>query len=210
MAPVSDVRSTQIQIGRLQDVDHAEVLAVLARAFWPDPLFGFFAKDRLWEHQTLARVFAAFLSDAAPFAQSWVARAGDRSVGAAVWLPPSAMPRSKSREAVLQARMARLLLSGRNRRRGLALLSAVDKVHPHEPHWYLALLGTDPLVQGRGAGGRLLEPVLNVADQDGVPAYLETQKPENLAFYAKHGFAVADEVRLDGSPPVWTMRREPR
>jgi hypothetical protein len=43
-----------------------------------------------------------------------------------------------------------------------------------------------------------------------VPAYLETQKPENLAFYAKHGFTVADEVHLDGSPPVWTMRREPR
>jgi GNAT superfamily N-acetyltransferase len=102
------------------------------------------------------------------------------------------------------------LINGRNRMRGINLLAAVDKVHPHEPHWYLALLGTDPLVQGRGAGGRLLQPVLNIADNDGVLTYLETQKPENIAFYSRHGFTVADEISIEGSPTVWTMRREPR
>ena len=207
---MTDVRSAEISIDKLQPGDNAETLAMLARAFWPDPLFGFFAPDRMWEYHSLTRVFGAFLADAEAFGQTWTARAGSRVVGAAVWAPPEAMPRTKRREAMLQARMARILVTGRNRRRGIALLTEVDKVHPHEPHWYLALLGTDPLVQGRGAGGRLLAPVLDLADNDGVPAYLETQKEQNLAFYARHGFTLANEVRLPGSPPVWTMRREPR
>ncbi|CAB4892520.1 unannotated protein [freshwater metagenome] len=207
---VTDVRSADIHIDKLQPGEGPEALATLARAFWPDPLFGFFAPDPLWEHHALAHGFSAFMADLESFDQSWVARAGSRVVGAAVWAPPGAMPRSRRREAMVQARMARILLTGRNRRRGIALLNAVDKVHPHEPHWYLALLGTDPLVQGRGAGGRLLGPALDQADNDGTPAYLETQKEQNLAFYARHGFAVAEEIRLAGSPPVWTMRREPR
>ncbi len=207
---VTDVRSSEIVIDKMLKADQPEALAALARAFWPDPLFGFFARDRLWEHQTLGRSFSVFLADASPFDTSWVARAGSRVVGAAVWLPPGAMPRSRRRETVVQARMARLLITGRNRRRGMELLAAVDKLHPHEPHWYLALLGTDPLVQGRGAGARLLEPALDRADEAGVLSYLETQKEQNLAFYARHGFVLANEVRIEGSPPVWAMRREPR
>ncbi len=207
---MTDVRSGEISIDKLQPGQSAEMLAMLARAFWPDPLFGFFAPNRLWEHHSLAQIFTAFFADLEAFGQTWTARSGSRVVGAAVWAPPEAMPRTKRREALLQARMACILLTGRNRRRGIALLTEVDKMHPHEPHWYLALLGTDPLVQGRGAGGRLLSPVLDLADNDGVPAYLETQKEQNLAFYARYGFTLANEIRLPGSPPVWTMRREPR
>lgn len=208
--PVTDVRGAEISIDQLQASEHDEALAVLARAFWPDPVFGFFAKTRVQEHQMLPGAFGAFVADAAPFDKCWAARAGDRVVGAAIWVPPGEMPRTKSREAMLQLRVARLLINGRNRVRGINLLAAVDKVHPHEPHWYLALLGTDPLVQGRGAGGRLLQPVLNMADTGGVLTYLETQKPGNIAFYSRHGFTVADEISIEGSPTVWTMRREPR
>ena len=47
------------------------------------------------------------------------------------------------------------------------------------------LLGTDPLVQGKGVGGQLLQPALDRADADGVPCYLETQKERNLSFGEK-------------------------
>ena len=59
-------------------------------------------------------------------------------------------------------------------------------------------------------GSRLLAPTLARADDDGVPAYLETQKFENIAFYARHGFTVVHEVTLPGSPTVWAMQRNPR
>ena len=39
------------------------------------------------------------------------------------------------------------------------LLDAVGRAHPHEPpHWYLMLLGTDPVLQGRTVS---LTPAVN-------------------------------------------------
>ena len=155
-------------------------------------------------------VFGAFAADTVPLGETWVAMAGARVMGAALWVPPGKMPRSSRREAALQARMARLLVTGRNRRCGLALLTEVDKRHPSEPHWYLSVLGVDPVAQGKGLGTQLLGPVLDRADAEGVPAYLETQKEENLAFYIRHGFEETDRITVPGSPPVWTMWRHPR
>ena len=110
----------------------------------------------------------------------------------------------------MQVRIGRLLVTGTNRRVGLKLLEEVDKVHPAEPHWYLALLGTDPVVQGLGAGGALLQPALGEADAGGLPCYLETQKEENLSFYARYGFEVLHTISVPGSPTVWGMRRPPK
>ena len=111
---------------------------------------------------------------------------------------------------MLNARAARVLATGRNRVTGFRLLDAIDKVHPKEPHWYLLLLGADPLMQGRGIGGQLMRPVLDCCDREGLPAYLETQKESNLAFYERYGFAVERKLEVRGAPPVWTMRREPK
>jgi len=145
-----------------------------------------------------------------PSGQIYVAEAGERVLGAALWLPPGAMPRTARRTAALNARAARILSTGRHRLAGFRLLDAVDKAHPHGPHWYLALLGTDPVVQGRGIGGRLLAPVLERCDREGLPAYLETQKASNLAFYGRLGFDVTRVIELPGAPMVWTMTRPPR
>ena len=54
-----------------------------------------------------------------------------------------------------------------------------------------------------------MRPVLERCDRDGLPAYLETQKESNLAFYERCGFAVERKLEVRGAPPVWTMRREP-
>jgi hypothetical protein len=51
--------------------------------------------------------------------------------------------------------------------------------------------------------------VLDQCDTEGLPAYLETQKESNLAFYGRYGFEVADEIRLPNCPPAWTMMRQP-
>ena len=36
--------------------------------------------------------------------------------------------------------------------RALRLLFEVDGLHPKEPHWYLATVGTEPAQQGKGRG----------------------------------------------------------
>ena len=100
---------------------------------------------------------------------------------------------------------------GRRIGRAVALLGAVDKAHHelHGPHYYLAILGTDPQFQRTGAGTAVLAPVLERCDTEGLPAYLETQKEENIAYYARHRFEVVQKIEVDGCPPIWTLRREP-
>jgi GNAT superfamily N-acetyltransferase len=94
--------------------------------------------------------------------------------------------------------------------KALKTLSIVEKVHPTEPHWYLGVLGTDPATQGKGIGSALLQPVLDMCDTEGLPAYLESSKDRNVPFYARHGFTVTREVQLSDGPKLWCMWREPQ
>ena len=86
----------------------------------------------------------------------------------------------------------------------------VERRHPTEPHYYLAILGVDPSAQGRGLGSAVLQPMLDRCDTEGVPAYLESSKATNVPFYERHGFRVTGEIELPFGPPMWLMWRDPR
>jgi len=201
---------TDFEIGRLGAGSLPMAIATTSRAFWPDPLFGHFARDVVQEHRMLPTFLGALLRDAADHGEVWVATRNGVVVGSASWLQPGTMPRPRSRENRITRACASALLTGRNRRSGLALLSAVERQHPTQPHWYLPLLGIDPKWQGRGLGTALLNPKLNECDTDGLPAYLETQKPENVPYYERFGFRVTEVIELPSTPPIWLMWREPQ
>ncbi len=71
------------------------------------------------------------------------------------------------------------------------------------------MLGVDPERQGQGIGGQIIAPVLERADRDGLPCYLETMKERNVAFYQKHGFEVVVDDVFKGELHYWTMKRPP-
>lgn len=194
----------------LADGELKTAIAATSRAFWPDPLFGFFARDHLREHVSIPAFLGAMIADAARHGEVHVVKMRGRVVGSASWIPPGSMPRSAMREMRVYAACARALLTGQNRRTGLALLSAVEKHHPREPHWYLPVLGVDPICQGQGLGGALLSHRISSCDTNGEPIYLETQKPDNVPYYERFGFHVIREVSVPKSPTVWLMWREPR
>jgi ribosomal protein S18 acetylase RimI-like enzyme len=129
--------------------------------------------------------------------------------GAAMWAPPGRwkIPLIE----ILKATPAFLRLYRLRYLPNLSVLSTLEAVHPREPHYYLEFLGTDPAYQGRGIGSALLRPVLELCDDEGVGAYLESSKESNVPFYARHGFDVIGEVdhRRNG-PRQWLMWREPR
>jgi len=83
----------------------------------------------------------------------------------------------------------------------------LDALHPTEPHWYLSTLGVLPDARGRGVGRSLLSALLERADADPHPCYLETDRVENLAFYQAGGFAVVRESEILGVR-VWHLWRE--
>jgi ribosomal protein S18 acetylase RimI-like enzyme len=133
----------------------------------------------------------------------------DDHMGAAVWGPAgkpllTGMAGIATLRPVIPYVAAHLLNT-------LRLITLIESMHPHEPHWYLATLGTDPLRQGQGVGSALMRPVLEHCDAEGLPAYLESSKERNVPFYSRHGFSVVKEVPLPGGgPKIWTMWREPR
>jgi GNAT superfamily N-acetyltransferase len=192
--------------------EHA-VIASLARAFHDDPLFNFFMPDLVRQGHGLLWFMQAGYRDAKPYGNIWAASTNGKVAGAAVWLPPGAYPRGVRREAMTFVRGAPSFARvGRRVAASVRLLGAVDKAHHaiDVPHWYLAILGVDPSYQRTGAGTALLQPVLAQCDEQAVPAYLETQKPENVPWYERHGFSVVDKLEVRGCPPLWTMLRDPR
>jgi GNAT superfamily N-acetyltransferase len=151
--------------------------------------------------------------DAERFNEIWVAKDGDHVAAAAVWLPPDGYPRALRRDLITMFRITPAFSrAGLRMLRGLRFLSEIDKAH-HEvetPHMYLAILGSEPLYRGAGAGSAVLQPVLDRCDEQGLTAYLETQKESNLAFYARQAFDVVQKLEVNGVPPIWTLLRKPR
>jgi GNAT superfamily N-acetyltransferase len=80
---------------------------------------------------------------------------------------------------------------------------------PDEPHFHLGPVAADAGKQGRGIGTALLEAFCTRVDQDAAVAYLETDKAENVGFYARFGFETVAEADVIGVPN-WFMRRSPR
>ncbi|MBB5158406.1 ribosomal protein S18 acetylase RimI-like enzyme [Saccharopolyspora phatthalungensis] len=137
--------------------------------------------------------------------QVWIVNDGD---AVAVWTTPESTGVGAA-FAELAPRMA--TLAGE---RAEAALQAEQTLGPHrptEPVWFLATVGVDPELQGRGLGSAVLRPGLDQADQAGVPAYLETSDKRNLAIYRRLGFEVTAEVALpEGGPLTWSMVRQPQ
>jgi ribosomal protein S18 acetylase RimI-like enzyme len=82
--------------------------------------------------------------------------------------------------------------------------------HPEEPHWYLPLIGVDPLHQGRGCGSALMRHALLVCDRDKTLAYLESSNSRNIPLYERHGFESLGTIQVGTSPQVFPMLRKPR
>jgi GNAT superfamily N-acetyltransferase len=91
-----------------------------------------------------------------------------------------------------------------------ALRGVMSANTPRERHWYLNLLATHPDWQRQGLGGALMSLMFERADRDGLACYLETETPENVAYYRHHGFDIRTEwdVPPDG-PHMWGMLRAP-
>jgi GNAT superfamily N-acetyltransferase len=94
--------------------------------------------------------------------------------------------------------------------RALAVLGRMEKLHPIEPHYYLEVIGTDPVKQSKGHGAALMNAVLEKADAEGVGAYLESSKDTNVPYYRKFGFEVVGEIHHPNGPTMWRMWRDPR
>ena len=195
---------TGIAVREAVRADRAAISACLARAFESDPVSRFlFPRDRsrLRRLGSFYRFVLELLSQHGAIHTDVLVR------GAAVWRAPSP-PEIDSLQAVRDsARMVSKLRFAT--RRAFTLEQIVGPARPVVPHWYLALIGTEPSEQGRGVGSALLAPILARCDREQLPAYLESSKAENIPFYERHGFRVKEELHVPNGPRLWPMLRKP-
>jgi GNAT superfamily N-acetyltransferase len=90
--------------------------------------------------------------------------------------------------------------------RVLSWLSAWSADDPADPHVHLGPIGVEPDVQGRGVGRRLMERYCAALDGSGKSGYLETDRPENVAFYRRFEFETVREISVLGVPNVLMER----
>ena len=134
--------------------------------------------------------------------------------GVALWFPPDAPPPSEQDLADTGIAAAPELIGESGWRRLKTLLDHVEALHPTmvpDPHWYLTVLGVDPVWQRQGIGEALMKPVFDHADRDNVPCYLEAPTQANARYYGRRGFDIVGETTVPGSDVhIWLMRRDPR
>lgn len=198
---------SQANIRKASVADVPVLSKALARAFLDDPVAIWSCKPDRLRPKMLERFHATRLRQLLERDEVWTDQ-GLRC--AALWAPPRQWRESPRQDLQIASCLLHPRLIWR-----LPLLArgfgGMELAHPREPpHWYLAVLGTDPAAQGRGLGSAALGPVLERCDTDRVGAYLESSKESNIAFYARHGFKVTRELDLPRGPKLWAMWREPR
>ena len=185
-----------------RESDEAAIIDALRLAFSADP-----ATRWVWpEPQKYLSHFSSFVKafGGKAFAYKSAHYIGNYS-GVALWLPPNVHPDVEQLIALLQSTG-----SEDAKRYGPQIFEKMDSYHPKEPHWYLPLLGVDPLYHGKGFGSALLQHALAKCDQDNVYAYLESSNPRNIPLYERHGFELLGTIQFDTSPSIFPMLRKAR
>lgn len=179
--------------------------AILAAAFLDDPVM-------LWVCGNERCIGPAFMELAKHlYVKKGFGHITPEGEGATLWLPPGET-KDVSLIATLSMGLAMLRYGGvKAPLNGLRIDAALLKAKPVAPHYYLFAIGVRPECQGRGFGKMLTAPVLAQCDQEGMPAYLESSKEENIPIYRTMGFEVTDTIDPGhGCPPLYPMWREPK
>lgn len=79
-----------------------------------------------------------------------------------------------------------------------------------EPHWIIDTLGVAPEHHRKGIARILLTPVLQKADADGIPCFVNTHSSGNVHFYERFGFSLFHDSPMPCTDiTVYSLRRAP-
>jgi GNAT superfamily N-acetyltransferase len=194
----------------LQLGQHSAGAAAIAAGHADYPSFRYLFPDPRRRARALRAFFTATVRDAIPFGAALAMWRDSVVAATAAWLPPDAFPWSVRRKLAASARLTQVLIADPRAFPAFMRYGAnLERAHPTERHWYLEVLSVRPEHQRQGLGTRLVTPILDRADGDGLPCYLETADPANVDFYQRFGFEVVDAALtvIPGGPPLTTMRR---
>jgi predicted N-acetyltransferase YhbS len=179
------------------------VVEILARAFVSNPLHvAAFGRDQLARNEAFFRIGLTVMKGS-----KFVARDGSQVVGFIHWVHAPSCQFSTLEKLTMTPAM----IGGFGLRSSLRVgswLSAWSRHDPHDAHSHLGPIGVAPEAQRRHIGRLLMEHYCQHLDQGGRTGYLETDRGENVAFYARFGFEVIAEIPVLGVPN-FLMKRQP-
>lgn len=196
-----------VEVAEAASVEIPELVGVLKRGMRDNPVHvAALGDDPERREQRLERLFTALFAVARD-QRPLVARHDGRVVGGTGdWAPGGCRMDARQKLAMLPA-MA--WLGPRSTVATIRWTRAWEKRNPDRPHSHLGPIAVERHLQGQGIGSRILRAYCERLDRLGEPAYLETDKPQNVRLYKRFGFQVVDEAEVIGVPN-WFMWRERR
>jgi ribosomal protein S18 acetylase RimI-like enzyme len=200
-----------IDIVRVRE-DQIDVAAgVLARAFQLDPPILYVCPDPTSRARALPSMMKAFVTYAWMFGEPLTI--SEKPEAVALWLPLDDLRETPERDRLAGVDQIPTILGADAFTRLMHIATAVDRFHQQSApgkHLYLSFLGVEPSRQGQGLGSALIRPMLERADAEGLPCYLDTFQPRNVPLYQKHGFKITiEEVEPNSGVRGWAFLREP-
>jgi ribosomal protein S18 acetylase RimI-like enzyme len=187
---------------RVLSSDEASIIDVLVRAFSADPVAQWIWPDSQQYHMYFPSFVRALAGKAFTHGTAYYV---DGYAAAALWLPPGLLPDEDMLSSIFHRSV-----SEQTQMDVFTVFDQMGRYHPSEPHWYLPLMGVDPLKQGKGFGSALMQHALVQCDRESKLAYLESSNPRNMSLYERHGFELVGTIRAGTSPPIFPMLRRPR
>ena len=193
----------------MSDLDKG--VEILVNAFWDDPLNLYFIP----ESENRRKLFSDYLRVRLKFAIRYgeVYSTSPNFEGIAVWFPPG-------KSDFTYFRLLRVGFLGLIRLLGMETISRMNRVGSHsekfrkeqfpDPHWHLFPIAVDPQHQGKGFASRLMRPMLDKIQSQGLPCFLETLNEDYVSLYEHYGFEVIFKGTLPGVElAIWGMVRSP-
>jgi len=204
-------KDTVINIRKARHSDLDALAEVLAEAYDKDLLMNWIVFQDEKRIQRMKKYFEVSLKDySMKYDHVFTTEELD---GVAIWYPPEPSNCWKA-STFKHLSLTHKWISIAGMRKYLTLFIAdemVKKYHLKAPHYYLSVIGVHPENQGKGVASHLIRHVLQLCNERGVPAFLETATERNLGYYGKLDFKVIEEYVLpQNGPKVWTMIYEPK
>ncbi|MDR1545935.1 MAG: GNAT family N-acetyltransferase [Deltaproteobacteria bacterium] len=196
--------------------DLAEVVEMIAKAFFPTDLYAYMMKSLNFRFKFLMDVFRWRVAVGTAYKETELAVENGRVIGAAVWTPPATFVAGHLAAQETQKKLGPMSEAIEDYPREVQdrwlgffdlFLRARDQVIS-QPYWALTPIAVAPDRQGRKVASALMRKKLAEFDAAKLPCFLGTQDEFSRDIYLHYGFAVfRRDLILDSGLLSYSMVR---